>query len=274
HERSPRASAPFVVLDCTSLPATLAESLLFGHRRGAFTGAVGDARGYFEDASGGTLFIDEIAKLPLDLQGKLLRAVESREIARVGETRRRPVDVRIIAATNRDLAQMMADGEFLEDLYYRLGGIEIELPPLRERGRANLEFLASVLLERVAQTSQRTLALAPEVYDAMVEYPWPGNVRELARAMQRAVFWAEGELVRRADLRLPTGGAPGSSIIEDLLAQPYKEAMAQFEALLMKRVWSEVDGNISEAARRTGVDRRTLTKLVDGLGLRGAKDCT
>ncbi|MCH9680522.1 MAG: sigma 54-interacting transcriptional regulator, partial [Deltaproteobacteria bacterium] len=200
--------------------------------------------------------------------GKLLRALENREIARVGETQRRAVDVRVVAATNRDLAQMMADGELLEDLYYRIGGIEIELPALRHRGRANLEHLANVFLEHCLQRDQRAVRLSPAAYEAMVEYAWPGNVRELLRVIQRATFWAQGDRIDPEHLRLPVTGRRTVSIVDDLFTMPYKDARAEFDAMFLRQLWPDVDGKVTEAARQMGVDRRTIAKLADRIGLR------
>ncbi|SET56187.1 sigma-54-dependent Fis family transcriptional regulator [Stigmatella erecta] len=197
HEVSARAAGPFLALNCGAIPETLLESELFGHARGAFTGAVQDRPGLFEAAHGGTLFLDEVGELPLGVQAKLLRALQERQVRRVGENRTRPIEARILAATNRELAEEVAAGRFRKDLYYRLRVIELRVPPLRER-REDILPLARELLAEAAQRMQRSLAgLTAPAADQLVRHDWPGNVRELANAMERAAALAQG---RRAEL--------------------------------------------------------------------------
>ena len=272
HDRSARADGPLVIVDCTNIPTTLAESLLFGHRRGAYTGADCEAQGYFEDANGGTLVLDEMGELPLDLQAKLLRVLERREVVRVGESHPHPIDVRVIAATNSDLAKMLADGRLRRDLYHRLGAIEIEIPPLRDRGRANLEYLAHHYFEKVCAKFGGELVVSPAVHDCLDGHSWPGNVRELIRVVERAVFWADGETIEPHHLRLPEADVDdvdtASHALHDLVSLPFKKGKAEFEALVVRKVWADCEGNVSEASRRLEVDRRTLIKLLEQLNLR------
>jgi DNA-binding NtrC family response regulator len=205
HQSSKRAKGPLVVQDCSAMPQTLVESVLFGHERGAFTGASDRKTGSFEQAQGGTVFLDEIGELPMDQQAKLLRVLESREIRRVGGDRTIPVDVRVVAATNRDLRQMVSQGTFREDLYYRLAVVSVELPPLRAR-REDIPLVATALLERFCQ---RNPGVSAKVFDApsmarLVSQPWPGNVRELRNVIERASSLAEGVEITLSDL-FPAG---------------------------------------------------------------------
>ena len=200
HEESPRATGPFIAVSCGAITETLLESELFGHARGAFTGATHDRPGLFESASGGTLFLDEVGEVSPAMQVKLLRALQEREIRRVGENRSRPIDVRVVAATNRDLAQAVKSGAFRKDLYYRLKVVELHVPPLRER-RADILPLGRVLLAEAALRMKRKIAdLAPRAADQLLRYEWPGNVRELENAMERAVALARGSRVEVEDL--------------------------------------------------------------------------
>jgi Nif-specific regulatory protein len=229
HRASPRASAPFVIVDCAGMAPTLAEDTLFGHVRGAFTGANDERAGPFERAHGGTVLLDEVGDLPLDLQMKLLRAVQSRTVQRLGGSQPTPFDVRIVAATHVDLADAVARGRFREDLYYRLKVYEIVVPALRRRGRDDIAALASAIVQRLA--GRRRLpppALDRDVLDAFGEYAWPGNVRELENVLERMFVAAAGEQVLRS-IHMPRylrGGAaapvlraalPGSDrIVESL----------------------------------------------------------
>jgi transcriptional regulator with PAS, ATPase and Fis domain len=204
HETSHRKSGPFVAINCAALPSELMESELFGHVRGAFTGAVKDKPGRFEIADGGTLFLDEIGDLALPLQAKLLRALQEHEFERVGDTRTRKVDVRVLAATGVDLAQAVARREFREDLYYRLRVVPIEVPPLRER-REDLDLLIRHLLERIGKARGRALRLAPSAMRALLSYRWPGNVRELENALEYATTVCEGQTIHLRDLPVEVG---------------------------------------------------------------------
>jgi transcriptional regulator with GAF, ATPase, and Fis domain len=199
HRASPRAGAPFVVIDCAGLSATLAEDTLFGHVRGAFTGAIADRAGPFERADGGTVLLDEIGDLPLELQMKLLRAVQSRTLQRLGARQETAFDVRLIAATHVDLAAAVARGRFREDLYYRLKVYEIGVPPLRRRGADDVRELAATILRRLADRRGRGApSIDPEVLEWLIGNPWPGNVRELENVLERMLVAAGGEAVLHA----------------------------------------------------------------------------
>jgi DNA-binding NtrC family response regulator len=269
HANSPRASQAFVPVDCASLPEQLLESELFGHERGAFTGAVRTKPGLFETASGGTLFLDEIAEMPLGLQSKLLRALQERQVRRIGGTRLLPVDVRLVAATNRDLAAEAAQGRFREDLFYRVNVIAIHLPPLRDR-RGDAVLLAYHFLRRYSATRDRKLeGISPETLEILEGYHWPGNVRELQNVIERACALAEGPLLEPRDLpeslRGPrrAGGPVGPAPSVD---RPLKTAKADwiktFEQQYLVEVLRQHDGNISQAARAAGIDRKTIHRLM------------
>jgi transcriptional regulator with PAS, ATPase and Fis domain len=200
HGSSPRAAGPFIAVNCGALPETLFESEVFGHARGAFTGAHHDRPGLFEAAHGGTLLLDEIGDVPLPMQVKLLRVLQEHQVRRVGENRERFVDTRIIAATNRDLSEDVAERRFRRDLFYRLRVVELQVPPLRER-QEDLRGLALALLARVAARLRRRITgYTPEALDRMLRYPWPGNVRELENAVERACALAAAELIDVEDL--------------------------------------------------------------------------
>jgi DNA-binding NtrC family response regulator len=255
HESSRRAEGPFVAVDCGAIAEHLIESELFGHLRGAFTGATGDRRGLFEEASGGTLFLDEIGELPVSLQPKLLRALEEREVRPVGSNTPRPVDVRVIAATNRPLASAVNAGAFREDLYYRLAVFEIVLPPLRER-REDLDFLAEAFY---ANITGKPGHLAPELLASIRSRSWPGNVRELRNFIERSAILGLG----------PGQPSPAASASLEIFASadlPLKEArercMAQFEAQYVTSLLRRTGGNVTRAAEIAGVSRRYLHKLI------------
>jgi two-component system response regulator HydG len=259
HYSSPRAAQPFVEVNCAAIPTNLLESELFGHERGAFTGAVAAKPGLFEMAHGGTLFLDEIATLPLELQPKLLRALESRSIRRVGGQQSRQVDVRIIAATHTDLAGAVRRGEFREDLYYRLNVVALVLPPLRERP-GDVELLARTFLDRIAAGYGLPVPpLTAEVRSVLRGYRWPGNVRELRNCLERALVLSPlGQLVidHLGDVEQPL--QQGSAALPfpaplDLVVRAAVQGMLQL-----------TDGNKSEAARRLGISRSRLQRLLEG----------
>ncbi|MCH9681761.1 MAG: sigma 54-interacting transcriptional regulator [Deltaproteobacteria bacterium] len=262
HSLSDRRSRPLVTLDCGTLVRSLTEAAFFGYRKGAFTGADQDRPGYFEDADGGVLFIDEIGELPLDMQVKLLRALDRREVIRVGETQARTVDVRIVAATNRDLQRMVADGLFREDLYFRLSRARIELPPLRRRGN-DVVRLARWFVAQVARHRHVRLTLADGAAEVLLRHPWPGNVRELANAMQYAAHTAEGEVVGVEDLVL---GAPLSPAeIDRLCLLPYKAAHSELDRVYLARAMREAKGSRSACSRNVGISRTTLRRRLEAL---------
>jgi transcriptional regulator with GAF, ATPase, and Fis domain len=272
HAASPRATHPFVAVDCGAIPEHLVESELFGHVRGAFTGATGDRMGVFEEADGGTLFLDEIGEMPIALQPKLLRAIESRSIRRVGSSTSRTVNVRIVAATNRSLSSSINEGSFREDLYYRLAVVELRLPPLRAR-RDDIPVLAAHFFRMFAGDHVK---LPAEFVAGLVGRGWPGNVRELKNYLERAV--SLGTIVPRgpepdAPPQLPGTGVPAGSI-ESFIALhlPLKEARRawtnSFELVYVRAMLKMVGGNVTRAAERAGVSRRFLQRMVARLGIK------
>ena len=282
HANSPRAAQAFVPVDCASLPENLLESELFGHEKGAFTGAVRTKPGLMETASGGTLFLDEIGDLPVSLQVKLLRSLQERQIRRVGGTALIDVDVRVVSATNRDLRESVAKGQFREELYYRVNVIEIRLPPLRERA-GDVRLLAQAFLKRYGQA--RVLAYDDAAIAALEAYAWPGNVRELQNVVERACALAEGDLVTVRDLpdhvrvgarRADTPAAastPGEAPLAGTTDLGLKEAkerwMAVLEASYLRQLLERHQGNISAAAKAAGIDRKTFHRLIGKHHIRG-----
>src|SRR2546423_3916814 len=210
HSKSDRAKGPFFALNCAALPKEILENELFGHEKGAFTGSISEKQGAFEMSSGGTIFLDEMAEMPPDIQVKLLRAIETKQIRRLGGKKEIAVDIRILAATNKNLQKAIADGELREDLYYRLAVVEIDLPPLRERTQ-DIQLLANEFLTRFAQQNGKTITgFEDAAWDWIMSYHWPGNVRELKNAVERAVIMARGSTIGPNDItprHLPGGGA-------------------------------------------------------------------
>jgi two-component system response regulator AtoC len=265
HRMSPRRDGPFVAVNCAAIPEQLLESELFGHARGAFTGAVSERRGLFEEADASTLLLDEVGDLPLALQAKLLRALQEGTIRRVGETRERRVDVRMIAATARDLEAEVEAGQFREDLFYRLNVLRLHLPPLRERPD-DIEQLALLILRRISERAGRQVTFAPEVLTALRQRPWPGNVRELENAIERAVVLTAGgtiELAALADTAPPArapaaGGVSGGTL---------KEASAAAEEQAIREALRATGGNRAAAAERLDVGLRTLYYKLKTLGI-------
>jgi transcriptional regulator with GAF, ATPase, and Fis domain len=275
HAHSARAKGPFVVVDCGAVVGSLIESELFGHEKGAFTGASDARKGAFELAHKGTLFLDEIGELPLAMQPKLLRALESRRIRRVGGERELSVDIRVIAATHRDLKLEVERGHFREDLYFRLAVVPLALPPLRER-RADIPLIATQLLTRVAGSVPRELT--NEALQALAAHDWPGNVRELRNVLERSALWAEaaGELqVRVLGLPVPAAPAAAAANVQASAFDPNKsyrdtrEVWEQdFERKYVAWLLGAHEGNISSAARAADMDRKYLYKLAKKHGLR------
>ena len=254
HAALPHRTGPFVALNCSAVPAELFESELFGHTRGAFSGATEDKPGMFETADGGTLFLDEIGDLPAALQPKLLRSIESHTLRRVGETRDRPFDVCLIAATNRDLPSRVAARKFREDLYYRLNVVAIELPPLRERG-GDLELLTEhFAVQLSAKYGMERLEISAAARQALRGHDWPGNVRELRHSLESATLTIAGTVIDEADLRLRGAIDPVRRADSRIDAgQPIK--LEQIEQALIERALRQTDGNVSAAARLLGVSR-------------------
>jgi len=258
HFHSPRARAPFVEINCAAIPATLLESELFGHERGAFTGAIAAKPGLFELADGGTVFLDEIGHLPLDLQPKLLRALESREVRRVGGQAAKHFDVRVIGATHMDLAQAVASGTFREDLFYRLNVVHLVLPPLRDRG-ADVELLAEAFVTRLAAQHELPAPLiTAEIRAALRAHPWPGNIRELRNAIERALVLSPPGQLDLAELLLPR---PVRAVAGGL---PFPAPLGTIIRAAALQTLERVDGNKSEAARRLGISRPRLQRILDG----------
>jgi two-component system, NtrC family, response regulator HydG len=260
HEESARSSGPFIAVNCGAIAETLLESELFGHARGAFTGATHDRAGLFESANRGTILLDEVGEVSPGMQVKLLRVLQEREVRRVGENQVRKIDVRILSATNRNLAQRVAGGEFRQDLYYRLKVIELGVPSLRDR-REDILALARVLLAASAlRSKRRTLVIAPEVGDLLCRYDWPGNVRELENAMERAVALARSNRVELDDLpdevraaptaAPPVGAVPAAVGVVRLLDDVEKDAI--LAALQVNA------GNQTQTAAQLGIGSATL----------------
>jgi transcriptional regulator with PAS, ATPase and Fis domain len=266
HEESARALGPFIAVNCGAIAESLLESELFGHARGAFTGAIQDRIGLFEAANGGTLLLDEIGDISAGMQVKLLRVLQEREIRRVGENRSRPVNVRVMAATNRELADDIAAGRFRKDLYYRLNVVQLHVPPLRNR-REDILPLARLLLAEVASRSRRTVTgLTPRAADQLLRYDWPGNVRELENAMERAVALGRGSLVELDELpeevrqAVPTTSVGGSVRALDEIEKDYILAVLDLNG-----------GNQTRTAKQLGIGSATLYRKLKSYGIaRGA----
>jgi Nif-specific regulatory protein len=268
HVNSPRRDRPFVKVDCTTLPEALMENELFGHERGAFTGADRTTHGKVEAADGGTLFIDEIGELPLPLQAKLLRVLQDREFERVGGTETIAADIRVICATHRDLAAMIDAGEFREDLYYRIRVVPIRLPPLRERGRQDLLRLVEHFVDRYAKRHKRSIRRVTEAALArLLAHEFPGNIRELENCIESAVVLCEDEQIDADDLPLVTRARARRSPTADeplgarapRLGDP-EFTLADIEQAHIDAVLAACNGNQSEAARKLGIGRNTLAR--------------
>jgi DNA-binding NtrC family response regulator len=278
HLQSRRSAGPFVPVNVGAIPESLVESELFGHARGAFTGASGERTGLVEQSDGGTLFLDEIGDMPLAAQVKLLRTLERNEIRRVGENVERFVNVRVVAATHRDLQAEIAAGRFREDLYYRLNVVQIELPPLRER-REDIGLLAAYFLERISRREGReTLSFTPEARALLERYDYPGNVRELENAIEHAVAVGEGDAIAPADLpaalrapRLLPGGRPRAGAEAAVAGAPDAPrdqwSLAEVEKEHIQRVLALHRGNATAAARQLGISRTTLWRKLRHYGL-------
>jgi DNA-binding NtrC family response regulator len=273
HAESPRARGAFVALNCSALPAELVERELFGNLHGAFTGADRDREGLFEAASGGSLFLDEIGDLPLAAQAKLLRALEERQVTRLGATRPTEVDVRVIAATHRPLERLAAERAFRSDLLYRLQVVTVELPPLRER-RQDIPALAAHFVAGFAERHRAPVrALSERARRALLAHDWPGNVRELRNALERAIVLAEGDEIDAADLPAAVAGsaAPLRPAEAALAGLPFAEARARaldaFDRSFLAAALDRHAGNVSATARTLGLHRQSLQKLLRRLGI-------
>jgi two-component system nitrogen regulation response regulator NtrX len=270
HAASTRADGPFVRVNCAAIPRELVESEMFGHERGSFTGATERRTGRFELADGGTLFLDEVGDLSAEAQAKLLRALEAGEIERVGGERPIPVDVRVVAATNRDLARAARDGAFREDLLYRLNVFPINCPPLRERPGDIPELVAHFAAAIASRIGRAPVRFTPEAMELLVRHPWPGNVRELANIVERIIILSGTGPVSGADVSasLPAGGATASPALPSPgRPVPLSEELDRFERVLITRALSAAGGNIAEAARMLVTDRANLYRRLKRLGI-------
>ena len=284
HRKSRRGTHPYVVVDCGSIPRDLIESELFGHTKGSFTGAVGDKKGLFETADGGTIFLDEIGELDLELQPKLLRVLERGEVRRVGSAATLPVNVRIVAATNRDLLNEVAAGRFRQDLYYRLSVVKVRVPPLRER-RDDIPVIARSIAAEIAtefpdMVEESAVAHIASLVSRYKEYSWPGNVRELRNVIERTLVFHE-------DQSVPGHTGEGPAAIAPAMAKPgpggqrsglpifrvaKHEAVTRFEREYLEAVLEQCASNVSKAARAAGLDRRNFQKLLRKYELRKGED--
>ncbi len=261
HELSPRAKGPFVAVDCGTLVPTLFESELFGHVKGAFTGATTHKIGKFELANGGTIFFDEIGNISIDIQAKLLKAVEDKEISPVGSHRVTKVDVRIIAATNKNLEEEIKKGTFRDDLFYRLNVVSIHIPPLRERAE-DIPLLARYFLQNFAHKYRKKINdFEKEVLERLKAYPWPGNVRELENTIERLVIFAQGDRITLDDLHLAGFKSQEPSLLEEDLP------LEEIEKRYILRVLRRCEGNKSKASKILGIDRKTLREKLRRWGL-------
>lgn len=270
HAQGPRSEAPFVAVNCGAIPQELVESELFGHKKGSFTGAVSDKEGLFQAAEGGTLFLDEVADLPLAAQVKLLRAIQEKRVRPLGTSLEVPVDARIVSASHRDLTREVEQGRFRQDLFYRINVIELRMPPLRERPQ-DIALLATLLLKRIAERSDGTVApamtLTPAAIEALQRHPFPGNVRELENILERAVALCDGETIDARDLYLTAAGlhAPQDAVIDDGLS--LENALSAIEKQALLDALDETQGNPSEAASKLGMTLHALRYRIARLGI-------
>ncbi len=268
HDRSPRAHKAFVAVNCGAIPGTLLESELFGHKRGAFTDASSDKRGLFEEADGGTLFLDEIGELPLALQVKLLRALQEGTIRRLGDTRDLKVDVRVVAATVRDLGLEVKEGRFREDLYYRINVLPLRVPPLRERREDVPLLVEHFLAKNHARLGTKVRTVTPRAHKLLLDYPWPGNVRELENAIERSVVLAEGEALDDTDLperlRSPKDAVQATLDTGEL---SIKKTTRVIEETLIRRALDKTRGNRTAAAKLLEISHRALLYKIKDYGV-------
>jgi two-component system response regulator AtoC len=286
HEHSSRKDKPFIKVNCAAIPKELIESELFGYERGAFTGAVASKPGRFELANSGTLFLDEVGEIPIEMQVKLLRALQESEFERVGGIKTIRVDVRLVAATNRDLKKLLAGGTFREDLFYRLNVVPIRLPALRER-TSDIPLLVEHFLTKFNERLKKSVqGVEPEASEALVAYPWPGNIRELENVIERAVLFCDTQKLRASDLSPEIRGIPAMANVpmpeadlqvalagEGGLKEHVKVAMSRLERELVSRALQQTSGNVTHAARLLKISRKGLQLKMKELGLReGAGD--
>jgi DNA-binding NtrC family response regulator len=265
HEHSNRASGPFVKINSTAIPENLLESELFGYEKGAFSGAASAKPGKFETADKGTLFLDEIGDVPPPIQVKLLRVLQDREFERLGATKTLKVDVRLIAATNRDLRDALEDGTFREDLYYRLNVVAIDIPPLRDR-KEDIPPLTDFFLDKFAHESGKPVrGITPQAMESLMSFHWPGNVRELQNIIERGVTLSSGEMLDAADIRLDR--PLGRSAAEAAHALPQGFTLEQWEDEMIREALRNANGNKSQAARSLGLSRNALRYRLSKIGV-------
>jgi two-component system, NtrC family, response regulator AtoC len=285
HENSKRHAGPFIKINCAAIPKTLMESELFGYDKGAFTGAVGAKPGRFELAHSGTLFLDEIGEIPVEMQVKLLRVLQESEFERVGGIKTIKVDVRLVAATNRDLLAEVAAGAFREDLFYRLNVVPVHIPPLRER-REDIPLLAEHFIAKFNDRLKKQItSITPDAIDRLVAYHWPGNIRELENLMERTMLFCEGPEIRVSDLPVevvgaaPVASGPGSlapaaggdeagRAAPDSLKEAVRVETERVERELIQRALDATGGNVTQAARKLKISRKSLQTKMKELGLR------
>jgi two-component system response regulator HydG len=278
HAASPRAERPFVAINCAGLSESLVDSELFGHERGAFTGAQTSHKGLFDSADGGTLFLDEIGDVAPQTQVRLLRALQEGEVRPVGASRNHHVDVRVISATNADLKQAIAAGRFRQDLYFRLSPIKLEMPPLRARGRDVILLAEKLVAIGAAQARRRTPRFSKAVLDALLAYDWPGNVRELKSAVEYALSLSRGDTIEIEDLPPSIGddercrgegfaAMPATGLPAPHYMQERRKRLAEFDRRYFEQLLRGTKGNLSEAARHSGVDRSNLRRILKEIGI-------
>jgi two-component system response regulator PilR (NtrC family) len=264
HEQGPRAEKPFVAVNCGAIPQELMESEFFGHKKGSFTGAIADKDGLFKTADGGTLFLDEVADLPMPMQVKLLRAIQEKSIRPVGEQHEIPVDVRIISATHQDLAQMVEDQEFRQDLFYRINVIELHIPPLRER-KEDIPILVNSILTRLSEDNGvKKPRIEREALNSIYNHPFPGNVRQLENTIEHAMALCDAGSIGLDDLNLPE---PTTTLLEIAEDQPLEEYLEQIERQLITKALEETHWNKTAAAKKLGLSFRALRYRLSKLGI-------
>jgi DNA-binding NtrC family response regulator len=274
HELSVRAKRPLIAVDCGAIPDSLFESELFGHERGSFSGATEDRKGRLELADGGTIFLDEIGELPLAMQAKLLRVLEDRQVWRIGARAPRPVDVRVVAASNRDLRNAVELGQFRADLFFRINVFPITLPPLRERGADVLHLALHFFDQFNHQLERRLTGLTSAARARLVDYDYPGNVRELRNIMELAVITAEGPMVDAADISLPSAARPAAKVVDGGLQLTLafgERALENLERAAVEAALQHADGNQTRAARLLGIQRLALARAATRLGITTGK---